>query len=424
MRTLSFVVGALPVIVLSALGVLGTGACSGGSSSAPSDPAAPAADAAPVVEHPDAAGDPDGEAGAPVACQRTPKADDHVRKVVVSHPFDAASQKAKAYEVLELSAAGQLTKTGTTFTMRTAFNEIAFTPDGKIGLVPQDDGSIGVFAFDDAGKVTVVNEGLTGKFYADHILVAKDGQHAFVLDANTEANGGGVHQFTIGCDGTLTYDGLVVTGGQAHAMTFMPGDPDRAVLIAYKALDSAPGSYAHRIDFSGAKPKRLASGPVFDDADAIASWVAVTNDGKYALVTDNGFSKGSRMAPVALGDMTKRATIATPNPAAVVMSPFGNALLLLSSDGADALHVVHYDATNDAQPFTIGALVTLLGGKTDLPTLASVIDRGTLKGRTLVAENLAVRQLAFAADGTITDVGAKVDFVDLTGIVGSLGVEP
>ena len=122
--------------------------------------------------------------------------------------------------------------------------------------------------------------------------------------------------------------------------------------------------------------------------------------------------------------MTKRATIATPNPAGVVMSPFGNALLLMNSDGEDALRVVRYDAANDVAPFSIGALIALKGGKTELPSIASVVSRGGLKGRILVAENLAVRQLAFAADGTITDVGAKADFVGMTGIVGSLGVQP
>jgi len=106
------------------------------------------------------------------------------------------------------------------------------------------------------------------------------------------------------------------------------------------------------------------------------------------------------------------------------MSPFGNALLLLNTDGEDALRVVKYDAANDTTPFTITGEVTLLGGKTELPSLASVIDRGTLLGRVLVAENVAIRQLAFAKDGTITDIGAKLTYDGIPGIVGSLGVEP
>ena len=415
----------VPAVSLGFLALIGAAAaCSDDASSAPVDEAGATIDGGAETGQP---GDNEDTVDAPVAsCPRVAKADDHVRKVVISHPFGADSNKANVYEVLELSTTGALTKTGNTFTMRPGFSEITFSLDGKVGMVPQDDGSVGIFTFDDAGKPKVISEGLEGAFYADHILAAKDGQHVYVLDSNTEGNGGGVHRFVINCDGTLKHEGLVVTGGRAHAMSFYAGDRDRAVLIAYKALDSAAGTYAHRLDLSAAKPKRVASGPVFDDTDAIASSVAITNDGKYALVTDNGFAKGSRMAPVALGDMTKRATIATPNPAGVVMSPFGNSLLLLNTDGSDALTIVKYDAANDTTPFSITGPVTLAGGKTDLPSLASVIDRGMLLGRVLVAENVQVRQLAFAKDGSITDVGAAVSYEadGLPGIVGSLGVEP
>ena len=418
MRLAALWLGLVTLLVL----VLGAAACgSSDASSTATDDAGPAADGGADTAKP---GDDEDAVDAAAACPRLPKPDDHVRKVVISHPFGADSSKAPLYEVLELSATGTLTKTGNTFTMRPGFAEITFSLDGKIGMVPQDDGSIGVFTFDDAGKPKVIHEGLEGSFYADHILAAKDGQHVYVLDANTESNGGGVHRFVINCDGTLKHEGLVVTGGRAHAMAFYPGDRDRAVLIAYKALDSADGAYAHRLDLSGAKPKRVASGPVFADADAIASWVAITNDGKFALVTDNGIAKGSRMAPVALGDMTKRATISTPSPAAVVMSPFGNSLLLLNSDGTDALTIVKYDAANDTTPFTITGLVPLVGGKTELPSHASVVDRGTLRGRALVAETVQVRQLAFAPDGSITDVGGAVAYDGIPGVVGSLGVEP
>ncbi len=359
----------------------------------------------------------------PSPCPRTPKPDDHVRKVVVSHPF-LESGKAKTYEVYELSETGTLSKTGQTFEMAPAYSEIVFTPDGKVGFVAQDDSTIGIFAFDETGKVKVVNPGFSGQFSAGRLVVSRDGQYLYVLDPNTESNGGGLRRMQIACDGSLTDEGLVVTGGTAHVMSLLPGDPDRAVLVSYKAGDSPANTYAHRIDLTQKPAKRLASGAVFDDSDAIASSIAITQDGKFALVTENGFSKGSRMAPVALSDMSKRATIATPNPAGVVLSPWGNALLLMNSDGEDALRVVKYDPTNDAAPFTVGAEISTKSGKTELPSIAKVIERGKLKGRVLVAEVSAVRQLAFAADGSITDVDAKLESPGTTGIIGSLGVEP
>jgi DNA-binding beta-propeller fold protein YncE len=373
-----------------------------------------------------AATDSDGATAVPSSCPRTPKPDDHVRKVVVSHPFAEPSGKANVFEVLELSPDGALTKTGQTFLMRPAYQDIVFTPDGKVGFVAQDDSTIGVFAFDDAGKVSVVHEAFAGKWASGELVVSKDGQHLYVCDPNTESNGGGVRRMRIGCDGTLTDEGLVVPGGTAHQMALLPSNPERAVLIGYKASDSPANTYAHLLDLSASPPKRVASGAVFADQDAIASAVVVTPDGKYALVADDGFQVGSRMAPIALADMTKRATIATPSPSGLVFSPFGNALLLMNAPGGgDALRVVKYDPSNDAAPFAVGAQVATKGGNTQLPTIANVIDRGKLKGRVLVAEVSAVRQLAFAADGTITDVGAKLDWPDgNTNILGSLGVEP
>ena len=407
------------LIALAAAAPVVTAACSRADD--PSSAGATAPDASSTK--PDSSASEDGgEAPAPV-CPRVAKTANRTRKVVISHPFGEAGAKTKTYEVLELSTAGDLTRTNETFEMDRGLAEIVFTPDGEVGLVAQDDGSIGVFTFDDAGKVRVVHAAFKGDFYADHVVVSRDGARAFVVDPNTANNSGGVHEIAVGCDGTLTYVGLAVPGGRAHAMALLPTNPDRAVLIAGAAFDSAAKDYAHLLDLAPAKPTRLAGGPVFGDDDAIASWVAVTPDGKWALVTDNGIVKGNRMAAIALDTMKAAATIEVPAPAAAVMSPFGNAALLLESDGEDALVSLTYNPANATKPFAVAGEITYASGKTELPTLASVIDRGALKGRILVAELQMIRQLAFAADGTITDLG-KVTFDGVPGIVGSLGVQP
>ncbi len=412
---------AFALVALLAVSPLAAVACSdsdGGGAAAPS-PAASSEAGSPAPSEPPASSDPGSS-----QCPRVAKEAERTRKVVISHPFGEDGAKAKAYEVLELSPTGELTRTNEAFEMDRGLAEIAFTPDGQIGLVAQDDGSVGVFAFDDGGKVRVVNPAFKGTFYASHVVVARDGTRAFLLDAQTKNNGGGVHEVRIGCDGALTYVGLAIPGGQAHAMTLLPTDPDRAVLIAGAAMDSSAGDYAHRIDLASAKPTRLASGPVFGDADAIASSVAVTRDGKWALVTDNGLAKGSRMAAIALDTMKPAPAVTVANPAAVVMSPFGNAALLLESDGEDALRPVTYDPTNAAKPFTVGPVLAYKDGKkTELPLIAVTIDRGSLQGRVLVAENQAIRQLAFAADGSVTDLGVLA-FDGFTGMVGSLGIQP
>src|ERR1700690_1862355 len=69
-------------------------------------------------------------------CGRTAAPVDRVRQVVISHPYDAASNEANAWEVLDLSTTGVLTRPKRTFTMgRATGGVMAFTPDGEIGVV-------------------------------------------------------------------------------------------------------------------------------------------------------------------------------------------------------------------------------------------------------------------------------------------------
>lgn len=360
---------------------------------------------------------------APASCPRALKPADRARKVVISHPFKASGVKGTGFEVLDLSAAGALSKTNVTFDMGTA-NEspIAFTPDGLVGLVAQDDGTIGAFAFDDAGNVRVVHAKFKGAFYAGAILMDASGARAFVLDSNTGANGGGVYAVAIGCDGTLTDDGLVVPGGTANAMAFLPGDPTKAVLAAGQAFASAAGKDTHVVDLAGLS--LVASGTAFSDGNAIPSSVAVMPDGKYALVADDGVIAGNRISVVALPSMSFVQMLTTEYPAAVVASPFGNAAIALNDDSTDEISVLAYDAQNASAPFSIKGRMTYAFPKPQIPTNAVMIDRGALKGRVLVSENLAVRQVQFTPAGSVTDTEKFAVGTGIPSIVGVVGVQP
>ena len=371
-----------------------------------------------------------GDAGADApstACPRLPAAADRARKVVISHPFGATTgEKATLFEVLDLSASGTLTRPSVpvTFSMGTALiTPIVFTPDGEIGLVAQDDGSVGVVRIPATGAPEVIHAAYKGAFYASAIVVSADGTRAWVLDENTGNNGGGVYEVPIGCDGKLGAATLVVPGGTAHVMALMPGDPGKAILAAGTAFDSAATDDVHLVDL--VTKKRLSSAAPFGDTDSIASSVAITTDGKYALVADDGIIKGSRIAVVKVGPpMAPVGLLTTPYPAAIVMSPFGNAALVLNDDSTDQIHLMTYDATNVATPFTITGELAYKFGKPQLPFNASLIDRGSLKGTTFVAENVAVRQITFDASGGATDT-AKLDTgTDNLSIVGVVGVQP
>jgi hypothetical protein len=331
--------------------------------------------------------------------------------------------------VLDLSADGTLSRPAppVTFTMGTALDApIVFTPDGEIGVVAQDDGSVGIFRLPAGGGAPVVIDPKFdggGAFYARAVVMAKDGSRAWVLDQNTADNGGGVYEIALACDGTPTSRGLVVPGSGASAMALLPGDPSKAVLAAKKAFDAPDGRDVHVVDLAGRSS--LGSAAPFGDADAIASSVAVMPDGKYALVADDGIVTGSRLAVVALTPaLAPVSVLSTPFPAAVVASPFGNAAIVLNDDSTDEIHVLSYDPSNAAAPFAITGEVAYAFGKPQIPVTASTIDRGSLEGTVFVGENVAVRQLRFGPAGDVTDVAKLASPPGLTGIVGVVGVQP
>ena len=82
-----------------------------------------------------------GGAGGGESCHGTLRPADAERFVVVGHPYDANAAPANVYEVLRLSSAGELLRSGSTVSLgRPADRPIVFTPDGALGFAVQDDG--------------------------------------------------------------------------------------------------------------------------------------------------------------------------------------------------------------------------------------------------------------------------------------------
>jgi DNA-binding beta-propeller fold protein YncE len=268
----------------------------------------------------------------------------------------------------------------------------------------------------------VVHAAFQGGFYAGGVVLAPDGSHAWVLDSNTAANGGGVYEIAIGCDGTLTSRGLVIPGGGATAMTLLPADPTKALLAARKAFQSAANTDVHVVDLAG--HTLIGSAAAFGDMDAIVSSIAVMPDGKYALVADDGVVVGSRVAVMSLvPGLAPVSILPTPYPAAVVASPFGNAAIVLNDDSTDEIHVLSYDATKPA-PFVITGELAYKFPKPQIPVTAATIDRGALRGTVLIGENVGVRRVVFSANGAVTDT-QKLSFPDgIPNVVGVVGVQP
>ncbi|MFT3769193.1 MAG: hypothetical protein QM820_27455 [Minicystis sp.] len=362
-------------------------------------------------------------------CARVPGPADGPRKVVVALPYDADGNGAKTWEVLDLDATGALAKTGATFEMgRAPWGQIAFTPDGKVGIAVHGDGTLGVFRFDGGGAPAVVHAAFKGSFYAGTVIVDPSGDGAYVLDPNWRNNGGGLYRVSIGCDGTLTDLGLVAPSKLAYGLVRLGQTPDRAVLAAADVLASEAGDSAHLLDLGGSAPALLGGAAAFPDDEAIVSAIARTHDDRFVLIGDNSefASVPNRVAVVAVnGGGLAQAQTLTPveDPFSIVTSPFDNAAIVVSGYG-NALFALGYDPDNATAPFTVKGQVTYVGKKPQLPGDAIVVERGALRGLVVLAENDGVRRVRFEQDGQITDLGLFSLGAGVENIPGAIGVTP
>lgn len=360
-------------------------------------------------------------------CPRKPGAADRTRRIVVSHPFGANRKKVGLYEVMTLSPDGQITRDKTTFNMGVSvFGNILFTPDGLIGMVPQDGGTIGVFRFNKDGKVEVVHKEFKGKFYATKLVMGPQGRKVYVLNGNWRNNGGGVYVVNIGCDGTLTDEGLLFPAKLPLGMVFVPNDPSLTVLAAKDALTSQEGPNTHLIRLSS-PPKLFSSVDAFGDKDAVISAEGITVDGKFALFGDNSAftNNPNRVAIVAIqGEQLKKEKVVTPikDPSGIVASPYNNVVLLLSGEG-NALYRLPYNP-NSQPAFGTHSPIQYNGRRPQLPTAAQLMLQGKLKDRVFIAENKGIRQVLFEKDGTIKDLGIFDTGEGFVNVVGTLGVQP
>jgi hypothetical protein len=384
----------------------------------------------PMMDAP--SGDGSGSGSGSAGCPRVPGADDKPRHVVVSHPYDDNGNGAPVFEVLDLSSTGELTRAQPprTFMLakRASFGTVEFTPDGQIGVVALEDGSVGAFALADDGTVTVTEPGLHGAGYIEKLVMSPDGDRVWGLDPDTVANHGGVYELGIRCDGTLEDHGAIVTGDVPRALVL---DGAQAVLAARSVFDQTPGTNdVHLLDWS-ATPALVASADAFpgtgtDGLDAaIVGGAAATSDGAFVLIGDTAAvdlsNTPNRVAVVSTsaGALTP-VTVLSPleDPEAIVTSPFGHVAIASSAFG-DALFVI-----DDQGGWRIRGQVTYTGGRPQLPGDMVELRRGAVRGHVFVSENVAIRHLVFHEDGSVEDLGTLAFGDGLSAINGVIGATP
>ncbi len=361
------------------------------------------------------------------SCHADPGPADKERFLVVSHPFDGQGQADVRYEMVSVDLEGALTFTGSEFEMgRSSDARIVFTPDGRVGAVPQEDGSIGLFAVDPDGAVTVVDAAYQGDFFASSLVMSPDGGRLYVLDSQWRENGGGIYAFRIGCSGDLTPEGLVAPAKLPYVMDFLDPEGTRAVVYARDVLDVQDGSDAHLLSLEG-EPGVLASATAFTD-DAIVSCSAVTHDGRYVLVGDNcGFCDAdNRVGVLGVTETSiEPIEVLSPveDPVSILASPFDDVVMVASGFG-NAVYLLIYDPSNQTSPFTLSGELAYVGARPQLPARAVMLRRGTLTGRVFLAENLGVRAIVFRGNGLVEDEGVTSSGSGTDRIVGAIGLQP
>ena len=348
------------------------------------------------------------------------------RFVVVARPYTDEGQQSGAWEVLTLATDGTLSATGSRFDMgRASGGVVEFTPDGKLGFVALDDGSLGVFRIDDDGNVTVLQNSLNEEFYASGVSVGADGNYAYVLSANWRENGGGIARLAIGCDDSIVDEGLVAAGKLPWAMRWTStGD----ALVAADDLGDSPLEQDLHLVATNSFASPLASTTVFPDRDAIVGSMAITADDRFVLLGDNsGFSGLPNRVGVARLDSSgiEEVQVLTPidDPFAIATSPFDDAAIVVSGFG-NAIFKLSYDPANATAPFENSGELAYQGARPQLPADLVQITRGDLLGLVLIAENQGLRRVRFEGGGAVTDLGLSAFGESFAAIVGAVGVQP
>jgi hypothetical protein len=262
------------------------------------------------------------------------------------------------------------------------------------------------------------------------VLIDPSGQVAYVLDNQWRNNGGGVYALRIECDGTLTELGKLFEAKMGSHLAFLPGDQHRAIYAANDALSSPQNLDVQLLAWQAWQqaPSWTAGADVFPDDEAIIGSMAVTPDGRFALLGDNSAfgSVPNRLGVASIGSdslVGVQVLASIDDPYAIVTSPYGNAALVASGFG-NALIVLSYDPNDPSTPFAVVGEPSYLGGSPQLPGKAALLDRGDLRGRVLVTEYNGVRQLTFQQNGTVVDHGLSTFGTGTESNVGALGVQP
>ncbi|MFT7520681.1 MAG: hypothetical protein ACI9MC_002832 [Kiritimatiellia bacterium] len=236
----------------------------------------------------------------PAACHTVPMSPVAPRHLVVAQPYNADFSQSQLWHVFQVLADGELARTDT-FEMGRAFSgAVRFTPDGQIGAVPQDDGTIGLFSLDAKGIATVISAGFgEGAVYASEVRFAPDAETLYAVDGNWVNNGGGIYAISVDCDGQLGVPMRILEAKLPGGLTWDEG-PERAVLFSIE-VDGAPETTLHTADLT--LGTWLDHALAFVDGAGQPSEIVITDNYLVVGDTDEFAGHGGRVASLTWPDL-------------------------------------------------------------------------------------------------------------------------
>lgn len=382
-----------------------------------------------------------GDMGTPGGrCRRSPETDTD-RLVVIARPYDNSGMGANEYEILSLSLQGELFETGNTFSMgRAVDGEILITPDGEVGVVRQEDGSLGVFKLDSKNQTaTVIDPAYAGlqakvnpsqKRYFSTIAMAPDGSGIYASNASWRGVGGAIWFIPLDCSTGLPGQEVQITEAKLpRHLEIMPTSSSTLVVASHDVLTSMTREDAHLVNISTpTTPSLIGSGRVFMDTDAILTAMGVSRDGEYVLVGDSNITSNTNNNRVGVlsidpQGLTPIQTLSDiQDPASIKVSPYHNAAIVTSFEG-NSIQTLTYNPASPAAPFAKSGSV-MTSTPVQLPSSSVMIEAGMLRGTVLVVENTGIRVLRFESSGDVTELDNLPFGEFVEAIVGAIGVQP
>lgn len=368
----------------------------------------------------------DTDAGPKPTCITLPA--QHTRHLVMARPYDVEGDGASVWEVYPIGANAALGPRVTSIDLgpggRAVYGKVRFTPDGALGLIAHDRGEVSVIAIGPSGEVAVPTPPTDFGPYVSSIELS--GDDVFLVDGNWANNGGGIYHTKLACDGTLSPPTRLYPTKLANALALVPGPSGLDHLVmAREAVDNTTGSL-HHVRKVANTWTRAGGVDLFADPDVNLSAMALTRDGRFALVGDNSeFTDAPNRVGVASLDPLALRQVVTPlnDPFDLVASPFDDAVLVVLGY-ANRVNVLRY-SPDAATPFTNAGSPAYATQVPQLPGDAVLVG-GEHAGTVYVVENTAIRVFRFNGDGTVTDLGRQLmgDPEDYRGIPGAIGVQP